>query len=1056
MVRKFLRIAVWYLAVVIVLAAGLLVYLRNADLTIYKGQVESLVSGAIGHELRIDGRFELQFGASTRVVAEDLSLSNRDWPTDTGLVRVGHVTVVVDTWSLVDGPFVVEELLVRGVEGRFERLADRRSNWETAARTQESGENTGFDVELVAFRRVDLRDIEFSYIDPERPKPIDLVIGNLALAPDADDILDLDVQGTINDLPLGADGKLGPWQNFLDGRDITADLDLALGMVRLSIDGSVDNLPNLDGIVADATLKGPYVERILARLGLPPFTAGTFDIGARVSKRNRDHAIRVRGKLGAIEVFAEGTIDRFIATEYTLLDFNVAGPDIRYLAELLGVDGAPAAPFRVDGNVVLDGPEITFDKARASIGSNSVTVNGQLEFKEGFPNLDLSIEAEGPDFSVIGPFVATEGLPAQPFSATGKVRKTGSSWQAKSVEAVVGENRVAANGSLTAGSREDSEISFNAIGPDISILREITGLQGLPARPYDVTASLRSHPQGVSVEQAVGVFGENRLTLHGVVSDEAGLRGTVVSIEAEGPELQNVALLTGTPHLPAGPFDISAEIRIEKDGVRFATPEAHVGELTATSSGRIGTHDHSGEFDIEFLLDGPDVAQFVSIDWLDPFAGEPFLLRGGIGREDADLELEDLTLEIGDHRMTADGALSLSPLSNDSDLKFVVAGPDLNRIGLLFGRDDLLSRPFDASGQFSGTPNGFAIRELRAHVGNDDIVGRLSADLRDVPRIAGSFSSSFLDLTERLKPLLEKSNETGSQAAPRDPMFFSDTPVATDWMDRFELDLEFTIDRLRTNTIDVTEFELGLVVQNGELRVDPLRMRDGTGSLSGSLGLKRGDAGLEFDAALSVDQLRLGLAVADQDGASSLPTIGGRADLYGAGESLHDIMASSNGRISLRMGQGMVREFVGARLFNDLLLQTLRTMNLARRKNAYRKVDCGIYEIDVATLRQVALQTDRLMLVVSGAIDLGTEALNLTFRAKPREGIGVSIGTVANSFLGVKGTLSAPRITIDPKSSATTTGAAVATGGLSLLARGLWDRLSAQKSICEPAPASSN
>ena len=32
----------------------------------------------------------------------------------------------------------------------------------------------------------------------------------------------------------------------------------------------------------------------------------------------------------------------------------------------------------------------------------------------------------------------------------------------------------------------------------------------------------------------------------------------------------------------------------------------------------------------------------------------------------------------------------------------------------------------------------------------------------------------------------------------------------------------------------------------------------------------------------------------------------------------------------------------------------------------------------------------------------------------------------------------------------TTTGAAVATGGISLLARGLWDRLSAEESICTP------
>ena len=42
-----------------------------------------------------------------------------------------------------------------------------------------------------------------------------------------------------------------------------------------------------------------------------------------------------------------------------------------------------------------------------------------------------------------------------------------------------------------------------------------------------------------------------------------------------------------------------------------------------------------------------------------------------------------------------------------------------------------------------------------------------------------------------------------------------------------------------------------------------------------------------------------------------------------------------------------------------------------------------------------------------------------------------------------------PSIAIDAMSSVTTTGVAVATGGLSLLARGLWDRVSAEASVCE-------
>ena len=88
-------------------------------------------------------------------------------------------------------------------------------------------------------------------------------------------------------------------------------------------------------------------------------------------------------------------------------------------------------------------------------------------------------------------------------------------------------------------------------------------------------------------------------------------------------------------------------------------------------------------------------------------------------------------------------------------------------------------------------------------------------------------------------------------------------------------------------------------------------------------------------------------------------------------------------------------------------------------------------------------------MVATGQVNLRNEKLDIAFRAKPREGIGISLGTVANQLLSLRGTLRSPSITIDVMSSVTTTGAAVATGGLSLLARGLWDRLSAEASICE-------
>lgn len=83
------------------------------------------------------------------------------------------------------------------------------------------------------------------------------------------------------------------------------------------------------------------------------------------------------------------------------------------------------------------------------------------------------------------------------------------------------------------------------------------------------------------------------------------------------------------------------------------------------------------------------------------------------------------------------------------------------------------------------------------------------------------------------------------------------------------------------------------------------------------------------------------------------------------------------------------------------------------------------------------------------AVDLEKEALNLSLQIKQRKGLGITLVGVANSFMKLRGTLRTPVMRLDPTGSATTAGAAVATGGLSLLAKGLWDRASSQSGICE-------
>jgi len=289
------------------------------------------------------------------------------------------------------------------------------------------------------------------------------------------------------------------------------------------------------------------------------------------------------------------------------------------------------------------------------------------------------------------------------------------------------------------------------------------------------------------------------------VAIRAGMNGTALKVYVQGPELHNVALLTGVPHLPDGPFEVSGDIRIDRGGLIIDNSIATAGTIQGVASGRIGLGSEAGDFDLNLKIQGSDVSQLAALDWLQNLAGKPFTIEGNIKNSETDLTLSETRLQIGENLFTADGTLSLQPMSNDSDLVFSASGPRLKDIGMIFGTDVLVARAFEVSGEFSGTPNGFAIRDFLVHIGEDDLHGSFDADLREKPRLSGILTSTNLDISERLRQE-EELVERVSDDKPKDgEYYFSDDPLDIGWLQAADIDLELTVDRFKANTLEVKD-----------------------------------------------------------------------------------------------------------------------------------------------------------------------------------------------------------------------------------------------------------
>jgi hypothetical protein len=202
-----------------------------------------------------------------------------------------------------------------------------------------------------------------------------------------------------------------------------------------------------------------------------------------------------------------------------------------------------------------------------------------------------------------------------------------------------------------------------------------------------------------------------------------------------------------------------------------------------------------------------------------------------------------------------------------------------------------------------------------------------------------------------------------------------------------------------------------------------------------------------------LENVRAGLDMKEME-PTEVPPLTVSVDVSTSGRSAREMASNANGLMVLTQGPGKTKaQFLDA--FGGNVFAELRSrLNPFRAQDPYTSLECAVVRADVlngaVTVKPVLLQTKKVTVVAQGKINLHDEHVTLDFDTRPRKGIGVSPGMFANPFIRVEGTLTNPRLAVGAKGM--TSGAvAAATGGLSVLAAGLLDRIKGEADMCRKA-----
>ena len=551
-----------------------------------------------------------------------------------------------------------------------------------------------------------------------------------------------------------------------------------------------------------------------------------------------------------------------------------------------------------------------------------------------------------------------------------------------------------------------------------------------------------------------GSLGRLALDIQGGFGRLVPLEGADLRIKAEAEEFDAMLARLELPPV-ANALKLEATLAAAGKRTKFDLT-ASAGDLAARAGGTLSSLQLRGA-DVRFEATAGDAARLAALFGIDGVPAAPLAVSGRIQPLRKELRFEAVRAQLAGISAGADGKL-IHGRDPRTELKFELSVDDLTVL-----HAGLPNSKFAATGKFSATREKLEIAELAAALDDNKFTGQASTTLAEPLHIEANLASPYLDVTRYLPARPEAAQGAQSVEAEvkavaktkhKEKFLFGEQPLPIRQLRGTEANLHVAVDELVIANKSLKEVDSTVVLDRAHVAITARARGSLEGAVASSIDFEpQEDDSAKVNLKLTLEDVRAGLDMKEM-ALSEVPRLGVSVDLSSWGRSMREFAANSNGLIFLTQGPGKTKaEFLDA--FGGNVLAELRSrLNPFRAQDPFTKLDCTVVRVDVVdgavTIKPVLLQTQKVTVVAQGKINLHDESLTFDFDTRPRKGIGVSPGMFANPFIRVEGTLTNPRLALGAK-GVRSGAVAAATGGLSVLASGLVDRMKGEVDMCRKA-----
>ena len=885
--------------------------------------------------------------------------------------------------------------------------------------------------------------------DPSRPR-----INFTAAAPDVNDVLQafgVDRQGE-GDISLV--GSLTPEDQGPLVLDVAGDV----GRLTVDASGVFSDLRNLEEIEFDLLANGEDVRPILEAFGIPQSKPVPLMVHVDAERQGGTLVVdRAEMAFGDAKFEMTAHLPGFPSIDDSDVKIRINGPDIERFRDIFALPGAATGSFSatLTVDVADDGFEFVNADLKTSLGE--LRAEGRLGNAPDYIGSKLDFELHSDSLATAASAYGIDNLPDRPIDVQGSAEISAHGIQIiDELTATVNEVTMHVGGLIkTEAGALGSDLDFTLDGPDLAVLiAAFASADGIPKEAYTLNGQLQVRADGYRFREVAGKIGTSEIELDGLLVPTGGLAGSRFTFAAHGASITELTAALGDVDVRPGPYQLGGAIELASDMITLSNVELERATGAVDLDLELGLPVSRRWMNFDVRAAGPNVRSLLRR--VDDFEADeaPFLVRIQGNVRDTMWSLDQLDIGVGAAKLTAKGTLDLQDATASTLFTIDIDVPNTGALGELRGQR-LREQSFSFDAQIAGSDGELRIEGLTAVLGESRAQGDVRYRLGDVPQLDVRLAADYIELATLLAKSEEETQEGVEEATDNendsDGRVIPDVDIPFDAMAGINANVEVEIGELRRDSLQLRDVKVFATLRDGALDLSDVSFRARSGALAGRARLepRDGEAAASFE--LVARDFALGMDMANRDLAMTSDI---DIKLESTGTSLRTLAGNVDGVVFLvsqggRIANNRALQF----LYGNVIQQILSAINPLSTANPYTDFECivlpiqlnaGVVDSNPSTL----VATSEIQITSKSRIDLKTEEIEINIRTTPKKGISISAGEIVNPYIKVVGTLGSPRLAVDEKGVLLSGGAAVATGGISILASAAWSRLSRASDPC--------